>query len=304
MFVLEDMFLSSKEIEFIRSDENTTRLPFEEIVGTLTSQFKVPQPLNRSILFIHSFFKLVRELKKEPFRGDGFCHVYQAVSDDLPQPLGKRFKKFVQESFVEDFVPNNESHWPLKLKNCRQVEVEKRLELVGLRLNRIDAQTFKLCQHLRELSCQQNELTRIDAGVLGLDELWSLSFRKNLIESIDPKAFKSLASLTNLDLSRNCLRSLDESVFRNLRHLKKLHLNSNLLERLPAKSLETLNYLSYLNLNENRLTSIEPGTFKYLSVLQSLCLSDNYLSRLEPSQYSFLRDLNNLGKYLTVKQNY
>ena len=161
----------------------------------------------------------------------------------------------------------------------------KHLETLDLGKNRLcDALPDELAElrgSLVELHAEDNELSRLGHGVLGLAKLQVLRFSGNEIESIPHDIDVCLPHLKSLYLDENRLSSIPASLG-NLKQLKRLNLRKNQLTFLPD-SLAQLSNLEALILSSNQLVDfLDPSVIAGLSSLKKLLLNGNRLERLAP----------------------
>ncbi|XP_041120852.1 transforming growth factor beta activator LRRC33 [Polyodon spathula] len=136
--------------------------------------------------------------------------------------------------------------------------------------------------HLRRLSCTQNTMKTIQAGVFSSTPLLeSLSLASNLLHSNYHelgRALRFLPVLKSLDLSQNLLtEDMISSILQNLTSLESLTLSGNLLMRLDTSIFSGLHQLQELNLERNMLYEIEDGAFENLKKLRRLSVAFNHL---------------------------
>ncbi|XP_072037074.1 toll-like receptor 2 [Amphiura filiformis] len=99
-------------------------------------------------------------------------------------------------------------------------------------------------------------------------ELVAIYLRQNMIDDIDPEAFKKLHQLELLDLTNNMLKHLAPTVFRDLTSLKELVLYYNLLSTVPYEALMSLTSLTFLDLGVNPIQSLEAENDRLISTVQ------------------------------------
>ena len=134
------------------------------------------------------------------------------------------------------------------------------LDLIGLGINKIEADIF-------------NELT-------GISQLY-LSW--NEIEMLPDGIFDHLTTLQHLDLRGLGLCKIQIGIFDKLQNLQRLELNDNKLITIPKQFFDNLISIREINLSNNHIESLDPKIFDSLVNLEYLYLYFNPL----PGDISF-----------------
>ena len=115
----------------------------------------------------------------------------------------------------------------------------KSLELVSIKINRIDAATWKDYDYLLKLTLQNNNLTTLSRHYFNnLIYLNTLLIKKNRqVTYLDANVFAEMPSLTLLDLTENALVTLSASAFSGLTLLTRVILNKNSFENSSQSSI-------------------------------------------------------------------
>jgi Leucine-rich repeat (LRR) protein len=195
----------------------------------------------------------------------------------------------------------NLSHNALTQLPARLTADIPRLQRLSVLYNAIpdDSVFFTKNKHLKALTLQGNQLTRIPTSVRLNRRLESLWMGNNNLSQLNTKPLHRLRRLTDLNLYNAGLNALPASVKR-LRHLTVLDLYYNKLTSLP-KQLGKLRRLEQLALSHNDLSAL-PSTLARLRHLQQLYAHHNRISQL-PISFGQLHKLSvlNLGyNWITV----
>ena len=149
--------------------------------------------------------------------------------------------------------------------------------------NRIHHVTYAAMTSLRNmvnLSFKQNVITSIDDGALQtMDSLQTLDLSHNQLNSVTEQVFLGIAKLMHLDLSFNNLRLIDGS-FTGMTELARLDLRSNQIERISQFSFRDLTSLRHLFLANNQISHIDRRAFRHLEKLMYLVLKGNPLHHI------------------------
>ena len=100
-----------------------------------------------------------------------------------------------------------------------------------------------------------------------------LSFRGNVIETLDAGVFVHLKQLKDLDLSENRLDKIDDQALSGLANLRVLHLHDNRLVAIPSSNLALVPNLAYLSLGGNEFLEVKEGDLQSMRTLKDLNLS-------------------------------
>ncbi|CAD7090423.1 unnamed protein product [Hermetia illucens] len=114
----------------------------------------------------------------------------------------------------------------------------------------------------------------------GSENIESISFANNQLESLPSEIFASQTHLMDLDLSRNRITKLHDDVFNSTVSLILLSLSHNKLENITRHIFRNLHSLHQLDLSDNRLHSIDLHAFRGTPELRSINASRNHLSFL------------------------
>jgi len=144
---------------------------------------------------------------------------------------------------------------------CETFQNATRLELQGIRISRIDENTFWGCKSLKYLDLTYNLLTSLPENAFSthppsntnniyelpwnkhvshLQSLETLHLYYNRIEEIQPGAFNSLVNLKTLRLDNNKIKRVFPELFDSLKNLTALHLDNNKIEEIPSKAFHSL----------------------------------------------------------------
>lgn len=186
-----------------------------------------------------------------------------------------------------DLSENPGLEWPVQL-----LEKTPRLQALDFSKNELaDPELDQLgaLRELRNLTLNNNELTRVPAAVFLLDQLRVLDINDNKIRTI-PRSIEKLGQLDQLNASRNRIRELPEQIG-ELGALSQLQLSENRIFSLP-ESVRGCLMLRRLDLSKNKLTDF-PVALDRLPWLSELDLSGNKISGL-PEQTSTFKQLTKL----------
>lgn len=129
----------------------------------------------------------------------------------------------------------------------------------------------------------------------GLENLNSLSFYLNSIESIPDDTFFDLIHLTLLSFSNNKLKDIPLLAFHNLRKLEDLYLQYNQIEYISKETFKTNNQLKYLILIGNNLKALSADLVYSLPNLVLLelencsCISRNFDFKIDTLDFAYDR---------------
>ncbi|XP_035614423.1 transforming growth factor beta activator LRRC33 isoform X1 [Oncorhynchus keta] len=198
--------------------------------------------------------------------------------------------------FPQGFISKMPSLVRLRMQtNC--------LEVLNLTLE-------KLPGTLYELDVSNNRLTELHADQGSLSELGKLSYlnlSQNDLQSLPPRLFSSLTSISSVDISFNRIgicpleewggnrdggNQSDCVVWRNIISLRQLHLSGCNLGRLPSSAF-TGTPLTHLELSNNPELNIGPRSIVGLSrTLHHLGLGNTGLRDFDFSPFHHLKSLN------------
>lgn len=188
---------------------------------------------------------------------------------------------------------------------CETFQNVVRIELMNIRFQIIDENSFKNCKNLSILILDENSMTQIDENAFIENlELEVLSMERNLFSTLPENVFanqqnlkrlvldmavphlpenvfNSLINLEELDLGQNNLRELKVQWFENLRQLQVLSLYHNNLQELPSNVFINLESLIAINLAINELKVIHSDSFGYLINLKTLIIHSNLLNAID-----------------------
>eukprot|EP00913_Durusdinium_trenchii_P024742 g23223.t1 len=152
------------------------------------------------------------------------------------------------------------------------------LRLRNLSLSALTQWTFQQMPRLRVLDVSQNRLAYLPAGIFqGILHLRILQLSDCALRLINPETL-ALPRLEELDLAGNLLEVIQPRAFRHLFPLQAL----------PSLDLPSLQWLA---LQRNRLQSLEADAFQHLRCLENLNLAENQLQALAPGVFGPLLDL-------------
>lgn len=150
---------------------------------------------------------------------------------------------------------------------------------------------------LRQLSWSKSHIKTVQyipiEGLVELDLSW------NLIQDVQPNAFRKLAHLTLLNISHNNLESLPDNLFAECNALRSLSLAHNQFKSVPRDVSDHLVHLETLDVSNNHLKHLKETTFKHHRRLQNLNLAHNRLTLLPADVFESLSTL----KYLSLEAN-
>ncbi len=153
------------------------------------------------------------------------------------------------------------------------------LDLSENKISQLNPLLFKNLTSLKYLRLGGNLLTDVDAFKrvetslsLCLEEL---GLENNMIENLEPYAFKCLSCLKTLSLSQNKLRRIKAFTFLSLESLSVLDLSKNHIENIESCSFSSLKNIKNLDLSYNYLSDLDTFTLQGLDGLAVLDLSHN-----------------------------
>ncbi|XP_065367812.1 toll-like receptor 3 [Calliphora vicina] len=161
----------------------------------------------------------------------------------------------------------------------------RKLEILKLGGNRLGDYAFSLkaltlCLNLRDLDISANNLngplTTVSLPIL--KNLASLNLNRNLIKSIQNKAFVKFSKLQILSLRHNQIDVLQDHAFYGLGSLETLDLSYNGIVAISGASLQHLTRLTTLDLTHNFLRALTSDLITPLPSLTDLGLSGNDIS--------------------------
>lgn len=149
-------------------------------------------------------------------------------------------------------VPNN----VLTAEHIKESNETRWLTLRKIGIERIETGIFSVLRNLEVLRISENNLKELNENTFeGLNKLWDLSLRNNLLEKID-------------------------GCFTNLSSLKVLDLTFNKLSRITNMTFVGIDQVSYISLDSNEISSIEAGAFDHMTSVTQLVLSNNPLNNV------------------------
>ncbi|XP_046809523.1 protein artichoke [Lucilia cuprina] len=161
----------------------------------------------------------------------------------------------------------------------------RKLEILKLGGNRLGDYAFSLkaltqCFNLRDLDISANNINGPlrTASLPVLKNLASLNLNRNLIKSIQNKAFENFSKLQTLFLRHNQIDVLQDHAFYGLGSLETLDLSYNGIVAISSASLQHLTRLTTLDLTHNFLRALTSDLITPLPSLIDLRLSGNDIS--------------------------
>lgn len=169
---------------------------------------------------------------------------------------------------------------------CRKFNNLETVDMSGVEIESIDANSLQSCSKLRFLSFSKNSIREIPDNLLKESpQLTHLTLSVNQLVSLNENVFTSQQKLEYLDLSYNKIKLLPANIFKPLISLKILLLNKNKIANLNPALFLNLRDLQRLNLNNNRLAELPVGIFKNLDFLENLKLKANYLTAIHSDSF-------------------
>ncbi|CAF4787736.1 unnamed protein product [Pieris macdunnoughi] len=146
-----------------------------------------------------------------------------------------------------------------------------------------------------EIDLSYNVISLIEKNVFdNMPFLKNLNFKKNLVNSMDPRMFFNITALKSIDLSLNEIRKLPKCIFKG-KSISFFDIRQNLLEgELVKGTFEGLGFIVELDISHQRLTSIEDFAFVGLDMLEVLMLNNNEIQNVSKSSFDSLRNLRRL----------
>lgn len=262
----------------------------------------VPILLNPSLRSLHLAHNRIASLRQsvsfygELRRLDLSHNVLHSLGLLHFQPLGQLEFLNVSNNLVASLEP--ESFTGLKSLTV--------LDLSANRLTRLTDDLFAELPALVMLDLSRNKIQTVSAGAFeSLRQLHTLHLEDNNLGHVPTAALVPLAgSLRSLYLSKNLIESLEDRAFRHLARLRVLRLNDNAINRVDPSAFESLVSLDVLDLSFNRLDGAIPA-FSIVSPLTYLDLSGNMwrqlpayflsgLPRLQTLNISYLESLHSV----------
>eukprot|EP00039_Didymoeca_costata_P022113 m.3742 g.3742 ORF g.3742 m.3742 type:complete len:689 (+) comp2820_c0_seq2:158-2224(+) len=157
------------------------------------------------------------------------------------------------------------------------------------------------------LLLENNEITHIPAGILYnfRSSLEHLSFRNNVIEFVDPAAFKYLTTLLGLGLHGNKISWMSPDHFVPLKNLKNIGLDDNELTHLAPGLFAYNRHLSWVFISRNNIASMDVKIFTNATKLEYLDAGENLLTYVpeirSPYMTSMLLANNNINNLTQVE---
>lgn len=171
-------------------------------------------------------------------------------------------------------------------KFCEMFNNLESIDMSGVQIEEIDADSLQSCSKLRQMSFEKNNIREIPANLLDTcPKLTHLTFASNQLTSLSENLFNNQQKLEHLDLSYNKIKLLPANIFKPLTRLKILLLNKNKVATLDPNLFIKLRDLQRLNINNNRLTDLPKGIFKNLNFLENLKLKANFLTTIHSDAF-------------------
>jgi Leucine-rich repeat (LRR) protein len=149
------------------------------------------------------------------------------------------------------------------------------LEIRRSSLKRIQSFVLSTAPGLKDVLIVDNNISVLEHGAFGLENLEHLLLVNNHIETIEEGAFFGLEKLQTLWLTHNRFTKLAPTTFGSLINLRKLFITHSYLGRIDAQLLFNSTQLQQLVLTDNRINEIESTFVDELANLEILKLKDN-----------------------------
>ncbi|GFS94070.1 leucine-rich repeats and immunoglobulin-like domains protein 3 [Nephila pilipes] len=163
------------------------------------------------------------------------------------------------------------------------------LKLADNLLKISDAAFRGLESTLHNLNLKSTGQVKLPTAIKQLHELSFLDLSQNKFSELLPDDFGNLRQLTALTLERNMVSSVDPKAFNGLNGtLSSLSLLNNKIEEYPTQAVKTLMHLRVLDMGFNRMKSIPEDAFLGNPLLTLLALDGNPFSTLSESAFKHL----------------
>ncbi|GIY54371.1 leucine-rich repeats and immunoglobulin-like domains protein 3 [Caerostris darwini] len=152
-----------------------------------------------------------------------------------------------------------------------------------------DAAFRSLESTLHNLNLKSTGQVKLPTAVKQLQELSFLDLSQNKFSELLPDDFGNLRQLTALTLERNMVSSVDPRAFNGLNGtLSSLSLLNNKIEEFPTQAVKGLQQLRVLDMGFNRMKTIPEDAFTGNPLLTLLALDGNPLNTLSESSFYHL----------------
>lgn len=163
------------------------------------------------------------------------------------------------------------------------------LKLADNLLQISDAAFRGLESTLHNLNLKGTGQVKLPTAVKQLSEVSFLDLSQNKFSEILPHEFRNLQQLTALTLERNMVSSVDTKAFAGLNgSLSSLSLLNNKIEEYPTEAIRPLTQLRVLDMGFNRMRNIPTDAFGGNMLLTLLALDGNPLSTLSEDAFFHL----------------
>lgn len=207
--------------------------------------------------------------------------------------LTKNQLKFVSSNLFSDIqVPNTLTIHKCHTPQLQEIKFDNNLfnefpHLIGL-------------ENLTTINFNHNNIdSLVNASTDWYPNLQTIELNSNKVSNIPSGFFSNSSKITHLYLTNNRIVTFDKGAFDNLTSLEVLKLTKNRIIALPKELLRNLRNLKELDLTRNKMTSIEGLTFNGLESLHTLKLRRNDLLNLYDGSFW---GLNNI-QYLHLDHN-
>ena len=153
------------------------------------------------------------------------------------------------------------------------------------KIKSIENGLFNGLNQLEFINLSKNEITNIDKLFLDFSDKIEVSYKVNQIKQyqfqIDLHISviqNSLENLATINFSNNQIQTIHETTFNSLINLKYIDLSFNQLEQI-GKQFQTNKNLNRINLSNNKISFIETSAFKCLVYLNEINLYNNKFER-------------------------
>lgn len=160
---------------------------------------------------------------------------------------------------------------------CNKFPNTKIIIFDGIRIQRIDENTFDSCKNLTRLWLHRNNIPDLPENIFApLVNLQDLALSENTISNISVELFKNLPNLEFLYLHNNRIEELPRNAFSSLKKLEIIYLNENGLKIIHSDSFGTLPNLKFISLYVNQINAIDERLIDVTGVetihmIQNLC---------------------------------
>ncbi|CAP21741.2 Protein CBR-LRON-9 [Caenorhabditis briggsae] len=166
--------------------------------------------------------------------------------------------------------------------------------------------SFKgLEQTLRNLTIHACNLMTIPKSVDSLENLETMAFSSNKLDTLDVDQFKNKKQLSYLDVSGNFITSIEEKAFEPLTSLETLVIGEhNFVNDTVVAEIGRLKALKTLDLSRaDGIFSPPEDLFKEIPQIETLKLSGCSIPTLEPGQFATLKKLKELDLRVNLIEN-